>query len=164
MRLTAELQYDASPADVFAMLTTQGFQEEKLAATGALAYEVTVSATDGGGAVIRSRRELPTDRVPSQFRSLVGPRLAVLQTEEWGPADAAGARSGVLTVEVAHAPLKGSGSLRLAADGAGTRELVEADVKASIPIVGGRVEKALEPALRAAIDVEGRTGRAWLAR
>jgi hypothetical protein len=32
-----------------------------------------------------------------------------------------------------------------------------------VPIVGGRIEKAVEPALQAAIRVEQREGRAWLA-
>ena len=165
MRLAAELHYDAAPAEVFAMLLTQAFQEEKLAATGALSYEVTISPGADGGAVVRSRRELPTDRVPSQFRSLVGPRLAVVQTETWGPAGPTGERTGTLTVEVAHAPLKAAGSLRLLASaGGGTDELVDGELTASIPIVGGRVERALEPVFRAAIDVEARTGKAWLAR
>ena len=37
------------------------------------------------------------------------------------------------------------------------------NLKASVPLIGGKIEKAVEPALLAAIKVEQREGRAWLA-
>jgi hypothetical protein len=46
----------------------------------------------------------------------------------------------------------------------GTRQTIDGDLKASVPLVGGRIEKAIEPAMQAAIRVEQREGRAWLAR
>src|SRR4051794_7958347 len=122
MRLTAELRYEASPGDVFAMLVEPAFQEKKLAATGALEQEVSVETRGDGGAVVRTRRTMPTDEVPDLVRSRVGPTLTVLQTEEWGPAAADGARTGTVTVEIKGMPVRLDGSLRLAADGAGTRE------------------------------------------
>ena len=163
MRLTAELRYDAGPADVFAMLTDAAFQERKLAATGAVAHEVEVAARGDGGAVVTTRRTMPTDQVPDLVRNLVGPTLTIVQVEEWGPAAADGARAGTVTAEVSGAPVRLTGTQRLSAAGAGSVETLDAELKARIPIIGGRVERAAEPAITAAVQVEEREGRAWLA-
>ena len=33
-----------------------------------------------------------------------------------------------------------------------------------MPLIGGKIEKAAAPAIRDAIDIEGRTAQEWLAR
>jgi hypothetical protein len=40
---------------------------------------------------------------------------------------------------------------------------VDGKLKASIPLLGGKVEKSAAPAVIDGIHQEGRTGRAWLA-
>jgi uncharacterized protein YndB with AHSA1/START domain len=163
VHLTAELRYDADPAAVFAMLTDPAFQERKLAATGALEHDVTIEARADGGAVVRSRRTMPTDEVPDLVRNLVGQTLTVVQVEDWGPPAADGGRAGTVTVDVSGAPVRLTGTLRLAPAAAGTVESIAGDLKARVPLVGGRIEKAAEPAIRLAIEVEEREGRVWLA-
>lgn len=163
MRFTAQISYDAPPDAVFAMLTDKGFQDRKLAETGSLEYSSTIDIA-GNGAVITTNRTLPADRVPDAFRSLLGGKLSVVQTETWASAEPGGSRTGEVSVQIPGAPLKMIGSLDLASDGhGGTIETVNGDLKASVPFIGGRIEKAAEPALRAAIDVEQRIGRQWLA-
>lgn len=163
MRLTAEIGYAAAPAAVFAMLTEVEFQERKCAATGAVDHEVHVEEYDDGSAVIRTRRTMPTDQVPDFVRTFVGSTLDVVQVDDWGPAGPDGARDGTAVVEIQGAPVRFAGSLTLRAGGQGSVETIDGDVKASVPLVGGRIEKALEPALKAAIRVEQREGTAWLA-
>jgi hypothetical protein len=169
VRLTAEISYAADATAVFEMLTQVEFQERKCAATGALSHEVEVEEYDDGSAVIRTRRTMPTDQVPDFVRTFVGSALDVVQVDDWGPAGPDGARDGTAVVEIQGAPVRFAGSLTLrpagggGAGGAGTLETIDGDVKASVPLVGGRIEKALEPALRAAIKVEQREGTAWLA-
>ena len=164
MRVTARLTYEGGPGEVFAMLVDEDFQDRKLRATGALRWDVDISGpTTGGGAVVRSTRELPTDRVPDPFRSAVGQTLTLVQTETWDPPAADGSRSGRLELEVRGAPIRLTGTLRLTPTGTGTEETVDGDLKARVPLVGGRIEKAAEPAVRAAIDAEQQIGRDWLA-
>ena len=163
MQMNAEIRYDAAPQTVFEMLTDQKFQERKLAQTGALSYTASVVVSGDGGAVVATSRALPTDRVPEAFRSFVGDRLTVEQTETWNPPSADGSRSGTVSIAVAGAPVKMTGSLSLAPAGPGCTETVAGDLKARVPWVGGRIEKAVEPAVRAAIEAEERIGRAWLA-
>ena len=163
MRLKAELRYDSEPAEVFAMLTDPAFQERKLAATGALEQHVEVATRDDGGAVVTTRRTMPTDQVPDLVRNLVGRTLTIVQVEDWAPAAGGGGRAGTVTAEVSGAPVRLTGTLRLAASGAGTVETLDGELKAKVPIIGGRIERAAEPAITAAIEVEEREGRAWLA-
>lgn len=163
MRVTAEIRYAAEPQAVFEMLTDQAFQERKLAQTGALSYNASVVVSGDGGAVVASSRALPTDRVPDAFRTFVGDRLTVEQTETWNPPGPDGARTGTLSVSIPGAPVKLTASLSLAPTATGCLEIVSGELKARVPLIGGKIEKAAEPAVRAAIDAEERIGQAWLA-
>ena len=160
MKFTAQISYDASPEAVFAMLTDQAFQDRKLAATGSLEFTSEITRS-GDTAVITTHRTLPTDRVPDAFRSLVGSRLTVIQVETWKAA-AGTSRTGTVTLHVQGAPLRMTGTLRLAGTTAHTTEDVDGELKASVPLIGGRIERAIEPAVRSAVEVEQRIGRDWL--
>jgi uncharacterized protein DUF2505 len=163
VRVANDIHYPADPAAVFAMLTDKAFQDRKLGQTGALSWDVEIRA-EGGGAVVSSRRALPTDQVPDAFRALVGAQITITQTETWGPAGADGARTGTLVVEVSGAPIRMNATLSLTAEGSGgTVERVDGELKARVPLIGGKIERSAEPAVRAAIDAEERIGQAWLA-
>lgn len=164
MRLTDEIRYDADRARVFAMLTDADFQERKCAATGAVDCEVSIERFPDGGATIRTQRTMPTDQLPDFARPFVGKTVLIVEVDDWQPPDPDGAREGSVVVEIKGAPVRFAGSLALRAvsGDAGTLEAIDGDIKASIPLVGGKMERALEPALKAAIRVEEREGRAWL--
>lgn len=171
MRVTAEIHYQADPASVFAMLLEKSFQDRKLAETGAISWEVEV-ALHSDGATITSRRLLPTEGMPDAFRGIVGQQITIIQTETWGAAGRDGARTGALDVEVSGVPVRMRASLSLstaAADAAAshlgwrTTELLDGELKARVPLIGGKIERSAEPAVRTAIDAEERIGRAWLA-
>ena len=163
MRITATIDYAATPQEVFAMLADDEFQSVKCQATGAIEYEVSVTA-DGDHTLIISRRTLPADSLPDFARSIVGQTLLVIETHRWGPAAHDGSREGSLQVEVASTPVGLSGVLALMPGGLGAIQSVEGDLKARIPLIGGKVEQAAAPVIRSAIDVERRTGEAWLGR
>jgi hypothetical protein len=163
VRLSAEIRYDADPATVFAMLADPDFQERKCAATGAIDHEVEIEEYDDGGAAIRTQRTMPTDNIPDFVRTFVGQTLTVVQVDDWQPAAADGSREGTTVVEIKGSPVRLAAAMTLGPDGAGSRQTIDGDLKASVPIVGGRIEKAIEPALQAAIRVEQREGRTWLA-
>lgn len=161
MKITETLNYAADPATVFAMLTDEAFQERKCIEAGALRHESAVSR-NGDSARIVTQRDLPTDRLPDFAKSLVGTRLAVTETYDWGGAGADGGRTGRLVVEVAGAPVALRASVALTPVGSGTTMTVEGDLKASIPLLGSKVERAAAPAVIDAIRGEGRSGVRWL--
>jgi hypothetical protein len=163
VRLSAEIQYEANPKAVFDMLICEAFQDGKCVAGGALSHEVRIERTVPDGATVTTRRTLPTDGVPDFARSFLGQTLQVCQVEHWGPAAPDGTRTGEVTVTVENAPVRFSGRLCLSPDGRGTVESFEGEVKASVPLLGAKVERVVEPVIRGAIRVEHRTGVDWLA-
>ena len=161
MKISATFDYAATPYDVFAMLIDEDFQARKCVATGALSHSVSVSA-QGDRTVIVSNRDLPTDGFPDFVKSLVGATLAVTETQDWGPAGPDGARQGRLTVDIAGAPIDLAGTLSLAPAAQGSVETVDGDLKARIPLIGSKIEKAAAPAIESAMRAERETGQAWL--
>jgi len=161
MKISETITYAAPPETVYAMVTDRAFQERKCVEAGAQRHEASVSP-DGDGARVVTKRDLPADDLPDFAKSIVGPKLSVTETYDWGAAAADGSRSGTLTVEVAGAPVAMRGAVRLAATGSGTQITIDGDLKASIPLFGGKVEKAAAPAVIDAIRSEQRTGNAWL--
>jgi hypothetical protein len=162
MKISASLDYAATPHEVFAMLSDEIFQIRKCIATGALSHSVSISAK-GERTVIVSSRDLPTADFPSFVQSLVGATLAITETQDWGPADAKGARQGRITVDIAGAPIDLDGTLSLAPNGHGSVQIVQGDLRARIPLIGGKIEQAAAPAIESAINVEREIGQAWLA-
>jgi hypothetical protein len=157
VQVNAKVFYPASPDVVFEMLVDRAFCERVCEATGAIRYEVEIER-DAGAATITTRRELPTDQVPDYARGFIGSSLEVVRVDHWDAPDADGNRDGTVTVEIKGAPIRLNGSLALRVDDAGTQELIAGDLKASIPLLGGKIEKAAEPALMSAIRKEEEVG------
>ena len=162
MKISATLDYAATPHEVFAMLADEAFQTRKCEATGALSHTVSISA-QGDRTVIVSCRDLPTDDFPAFVKGLVGDTLAITETQDWGPPGTDGTRRGTLNVDIAGAAIDLDGTLSLAAAGHGSVESVQGDLKARIPMFGGQIEKAAAPAIESAINIEREIGQAWLA-
>jgi hypothetical protein len=163
VRLRDEIRYDADPRAVFRMIVDPAFQEAKCVATGAVEHEVDVQEHPDGGATVVSRRTLPTDQVPDFVRSFVGSTIRLAETQRWAPATPDGNRTGSIEVQIEGMPVRFTASTALTAAADGTQQPIEGDLKASVPFVGGKIESAAAPAVRAAIRVEGRTGSKWLA-
>jgi Protein of unknown function (DUF2505) len=164
VQLTATIEYSAEPGRVFAMLTDQAFQEEVCRATGALKHEVGIEDSADGGVTITTSRTLPSDPLPDFVRKFAGETLTVRRVDRWGPAADDGSRDGTVVVEITGTPVRLTGRITLAADGDGAREQVGGDLKAAIPFIGGKVEKAAQAPILAAIDKEQEVGTDWLAR
>lgn len=180
MHLRATLQYDADAGRVAAMLADPAFVEEKLRASGALSHHADVVGDASREFTVTTRRQMPTDAIPAQFRSFVGSTLEVRHVEAWGapaagdrPGEQPGERRGTVVIEIVGAPVRYTGRLHLlpggaeepssAGAGAGSQVVVDGDLRSSIALFASAVEEAAAGAVRAAIEAEERAGRAWLA-
>ena len=163
MKISDIIEFAAPPQEVFAMLADEEFQNRKCVATGALRHTVSITAQDDR-TIIVSTRNMPSDGFPHFVRSMVGETLAVTETQDWGQPGADGVRHGRLTVAIAGAPVALSAALSLTPGGEGCVETIEGDLKASIPLIGPKIEQAAAPAIQGAIRVESKTGKAWLER
>jgi Protein of unknown function (DUF2505) len=163
MKIAKSIEYAATPEEVFAVLSDAKFQEAKCAATAAIRHSASVK-TVGDRTVVTTERILPSTGLPDFAKSMVGDTLKVTETQSWGPASDDGSRQGTVEMAVAGAPIALNGTLSLAPRGAGTVETVDAELKAKVPLVGGKIEKAAAPPIEEAIDIEARTAHEWLDR
>ena len=163
MKIAKTIEYYATPDEVFAVLSDVKFQEAKCAATAAIKHSADVK-TVGDHTVITTERVLPSDGLPDFAKSMVGDTLKVTETQDWGPASSGGSRRGTVEMAVAGAPIALKGTLMLAPGAAGSVETLDAELKAKVPLIGGKIEKAAAPPIEEAIDIEGQTAMEWLAR
>jgi hypothetical protein len=164
VRLTTREELDGTVDEVHALLTDRAFQEAKCAATtdgGPTSVEVTGTAA---GERVRTVRVLPSDGLPDIARSFVGDRLTVVEVHDWSGPAADGSRQSSVDIHVQGAPLTLKGTLRLEPSGTGTVEVLDAELKANVPLIGGRLEKAAAAPIRTAIGIETRLLRERLAR
>jgi hypothetical protein len=162
MKLTEQVNYSATPDAVFAMLCDKSFREEVCRQSGALSFEVSVTAEDES-ARIELKRVMPAN-VPDFVKKFVGDTIKLTQVEAWGPPNAAGRRTAVVTLKIEGQPaaMNATGTLEATSDGC--IESVDGDVKVSIPLIGRKIEPEIAKAIIAALRVEKRVGTEWLAK
>ena len=163
MDLHRETRYAAEPDAVFAMLTDPDFIGKRAEAAHAVRHDVTVEAA-GAGVRTRTHQTLPAE-VPDFVRRMVGDHINLDEVITWGARGPDGSRSGELRVDVANLPVTMRGTIQLVPDAGGgsTRQIVDAELKASVPLVGRKIEEAAAPAVVAGLDGMEDLGRGWLA-
>lgn len=139
MRMTVTHRFDADVETVYALMTDQDFLVRKYADQGATDIQVDSDLRESTPTIV-SRRKVTVD-LPGFARKVMTPTNTVVQTDEWASADDTGRRVCRYRVEVQGVPSRIDGTVTLSPDGAGTRQDIVAEVKVSIPLLGGRLEK-----------------------
>lgn len=132
-------QSTAGVEELFGVLTSDAFVQRRAARFRDGATVVRREPRADGGLLLAVARELP-DGAPGFITRLLPEDGRVVQTDDWGPADADGGRSGTWRVELPGAPARLGGTLRVEPVGRATRYLREGEVKVSVPLVGGKAE------------------------
>ncbi|HEX7717009.1 MAG TPA: DUF2505 domain-containing protein [Marmoricola sp.] len=156
MRLHHELAYDAPPGDVLAMMADPLFWDRVAEATGALSSTATVG-TEGETTHVVIDQEQRVAGVPSFAKKFVGDSTRAITTQAWQ-----GTRA-TYTVETPGKPTSISGTATIAENGTGSTLTYDLDVKASVPLVGGKLEKLVVELTTEGFDKEQVVGAAWLA-
>lgn len=139
-KLTATNRYDAGVERVFGVLSDPDQLAVMNAAVGATDCALlSHDERDGAPHVVTSRRV--TVDLPGFARKVMQPTNTVVQTDDWSPAESDGSRRCRYHVEVKGVPLRIDGTMTLRPDGDGCVQEIDAEVKVSIPLVGGRLEK-----------------------
>lgn len=158
-RVRFELRYDgATPEQVFAMLADPDFRDAVCEFQRFPRREVTIVRTASGMDVTVDQHR-PAHEVPSFARKLVGDEINIVQSETWSSATHAS-----LHVTIPGKPGDMKGTVTLNALDGGTTEVVDVEVKASIPLIGGKIEGLIGDMLGKALRAENKVGRDWLAR
>ena len=159
----SETRTPSAVAEVFDVLTSSAWVERKAARFRDGSKVVRREALPGGGVVLAVARELP-DGAPGFLTRLLPEDGRVVQTDEWSPDDGSGTRTGTWRVELAGAPARLGGTMRVEPDGAGSAYVVVGETKVSVPLVGGKAESFIADMVARLGRTEGELLRATLAQ
>ena len=135
-----ELHYAQSPDLVFALISTGAFQVDVIAYLGGTDVELLDETLGADGSVKVVTRQRTGIELPGFAKKLIPANTTVTQTYEWGPAEEGGRRRGTWAADTKGAPVSLGGPTELRADGSGSVHVYDGEVRASIPLVGGRLE------------------------
>ncbi|HEX7739186.1 MAG TPA: DUF2505 domain-containing protein [Marmoricola sp.] len=155
MNLNRELRYSGSLEDVRAMLLDPAYWDRVADATGAASSATTVE-DQGGAVVVITDEQQKVAGVPSFAKKFVGETTHAIKTAAW-KGDTAD-----FTVDTPGKPTSMSGTASLSSAGDTTTLTYDLTVKASVPLVGGKLEKLVCDLTNAGFDTEHATGEAWL--
>lgn len=163
MRVSLDTVYPTDPDAVVDLRLREDFLAEVARRTGALSHELEVTTGDDGAGRSVVRRTVPTDEFPDVARRFVGDTMVIVEEIEWDRRDG-GTRTGTARMHAEGMPVELNGTIRLRPADEGSVEVIEGEIKARVPLVGGRIEKAIAPALREGLDTQAATMRDWLTR
>lgn len=145
----------AAPIDrVRAMLNDPAFREHVATRTGAFSCQ----AAYGGGKLVVTE-EQPVAGVPSFAKKFVGESTKVIHTELWNDDGTAA----TITLDTPGKPTHVVGGITLSESGGATKHTYDLDVTASVPLLGGKLEKLVAELTTAGLVTEGQVGSEWLA-
>lgn len=159
MRFEVRHEYTAGVEEVFAVLTEFALMREKYESLGQTGVELIDRTVTDGAVTVSTRRVVPLE-LPGFASKFLSPRQTVLQTDRWTAPDAHGVRTGTFEVQAKGAPVKVSGTMRLAPDGA--RRCVDEmaiTVECKVPLIGGKLADFVGGDTRKAVDHE----QTWIA-
>ena len=111
---------------------------------------------EGGATVVRTDEKQQVAGVPSFAKKFVGESTQAIKTAAW-TGDTAD-----FTVDTPGKPTSMGGSASLSSSGDTTTLSYDLNVKASVPLVGGKLEKLVCDLTNAGFDTEHAVGEAWL--
>jgi hypothetical protein len=162
MDLHLSTSYDATPEEVFAIITDTTFQEQVCERFRARSFDV--SALDSGeDVVLRVRWETPSDDVSSVARRFVGETLVLAQTKIWHPATSDGAREADVEGEAAGTRVRLTGHSSIIPTGHATTQTFDLQIMASTPVVGHRLEQVVIEAVRMRLETKFELAWSWIA-
>lgn len=163
-----ELILPLSPAQVLNTLAVEGYQQAKNRLAGALSNSAAVTAQDG---ILRIRNTRIHDRtlIPGQARSFAPDPLQIVEDQQWefpGPDDAdphgeTSQRTGKVRVTVPGTPVRFDATVILRPHPDGSVLVADGSISADVPLFGSAVERAIQPVVIAALDIEREALAQW---
>lgn len=149
--------FPAPADDVFSTLVDEAFLTARLRDIGGKSAALLDHETSGDVAAYRLRQGVDASRLPGAVRSIVNGDLIVEREERWRGFESAGRA----TINGVPAQISSRGLLT--ARGDGSELLIRAEVKVSIPLVGGKIEKVVAEQVTKLLAAEAEYAEKWLA-
>ncbi|SER40214.1 DUF2505 domain-containing protein [Lentzea albida] len=146
-----------SAEKVFGAMTDETYLRDRLAAIGGtnsalISFDKTDERTS-----YQLKQGVPAEHLPSAVKAALGGDLVIQRTETW----AAGA--GTVEVAVNGVPGRLEGSFTVLDNGSGSKTTLTGEVKVSIPLLGGKLEKLIAEQVAVLLDKESEFTSEWLA-
>jgi hypothetical protein len=153
------------PADeVYATMVDPDYLRARLERIGGPGADLLEHSADGQGAHYRLRLGLDAKDLPSVVRSVLPGNLTIERNERWTRQDG-GRYLGDVDVTIPGAPASATGGMRLRDLPDGGSELnVRADVRVSVPLIGGKIEGVVGDQVQRLLAAETAFTDEWLAR
>ncbi|MFC0115232.1 DUF2505 domain-containing protein [Kibdelosporangium aridum] len=149
----------AAPADsVYAAVVDPAFLTDRLEALGGNNASVVDRTESAQATTFRVRQGLAAEHLPSAVRTLLKGDLVVDRTETWRPD-----KTGSVKASVQGVPGEINGTTRLSDVDGGTEWVTSLEVKVSIPLVGGKIEKSIGEQVLKLLANEAAFTEKWLA-
>jgi len=143
-----ELHYDRAPRELFALISSGAFQLEIISHLGGKEAELLEqTATPEGGVKVVTRQRTGVE-LPGFAKRLIPASTTVTQTYVWEAPREDGSRQGTWSADIKGAPISMGGPTELRATGSGSVHVFGGEVKASVPVVGGKLESFALDSLR----------------
>jgi hypothetical protein len=148
----ARHEYRHPVRKVWAAFSDPEFYQAKFEGIGHRNVEVVSTESDADGFSIEVSREVPLE-VPGFLRGLLGEWNLLLQNEHWTEAGK-GVYTNELEIEARGVPAAMTGTMRLSASGKGCVNEVAITIRASVPLIGGKLEQFVSKDTEATLAAE----------
>jgi hypothetical protein len=148
----ARHEYRHPVRKVWAAFSDPEFYQAKFEGIGHRNVEVVSTESGDDGFSIEVSREVPLD-VPGFLRGMLGEWNLLLQNERWTEAGK-GVYTNELEIEARGVPAAMTGTMRLSASGKGCVNEVAITIRASVPLIGGKLEQFVSRDTEATLAAE----------
>ena len=135
----ARHEYGHPVRKVWQAFTDPEFYQAKFEGIGHRSVEVVSSEHGEDGFTIEVSREVPVE-VPAMLRNMLSEWNTLLQSEHWVE-EGKGRYANELQIEARGVPANMSGTMKLTAQGQGCVNEVAITIRASVPLIGGKLEQ-----------------------
>jgi hypothetical protein len=146
-----------SAEKVFDALVDETYLRDRLAEIGGTNAELVMFTTTAVRTSYQLRQGVPAEHLPSMAKSLLGGDLVIQRIENWA------ALAGTVEVTLGGVPGRLDGAFTITDNGSGSKLTLTGEVKVSIPLMGGKLEKLIAEQVAVLLDKESEFTSEWLA-
>lgn len=161
MKLRETLALPLSPAQTAAMYADPRYAEVRRDTLRANAASSEVSGDPSEAFTVTTSLEMPTDKVPDVVRPFVGSSVTVTERQEWQAPAEDGSRRGTMVLEVVGTPAGMTADLQMQGDAGSTKVEIDGDLRARIPLLGAKLEKAALPYVSTVLRAEEKAAMSY---
>ncbi|TQF68561.1 DUF2505 domain-containing protein [Rhodococcus spelaei] len=160
-RIPHSSSYPQAVDQVHRALTSEQYWRDRIAEVGGEGASLGHVTVGKGTVDVEMTQSVPAAHLPAIVTKIRPGDLIITRTETWGPLDGTSAE-GTFTARVDGVPATLSGTMSLAADGAGTALTLDGKVEVKLPLIGGKIESVIADQVTELLDNENEFTARWL--